>query len=1267
MVAPLNVMARQWIILCCVILIICFSSMAAAASNHLFYPLPHQEAGSLIAAKKIIKNTHGGLWFVDVRGALIFYDGRQLKPAIDQAGNELTGITDAVMINNGLWLVKDSDAFYYSPAKTTLYKLNISQVPMEYVVENDGSALFANRRGLYRLQQRSQIPDFTSFPRPLKLSGLYSAGDSIFVALAKGVYEYRHDKTVSDLLLPEHDVTAIYQDDQQQLWFGTLNGLFLTREAKKVDLKRTDSQSVSSIVQTESGLWVGSKSGLYVIDQQTKAISHYQSSVHDMYALEGNRIHAMLRDEYGSLWIATNNGVNYLPPTTALMKRLRYGEGALPAAQINDIEQTSDGRTWLATDNGLFELSAFLKIVQHQPALGKVNQVVSRRDQLWLATERGVEVYSRQTDTWKALAIPDHFQQSEVVSLMVDHFGSVWVGMTSRLYRYWPDSNEWVSFGSHWLRDPRGDEQVTTVFEDSEYQIWVGTDYGLYLFEAGRLYLERETTKEGGVLDIYEDRIGQLWVVNNHSLQYSQTLKPLSFQGILLSGVRANPYCIVGDNNGLWVTSSKGLSYFSFTGNIKRHIKSPEGIIASEFYSQACIRGVSGKLIFGGREGVLEVAPDKILASRESNLQLTLSEVKTDNDLRQLAGATGDTLTLQYGTSINFEFSTIPFYGRPVLSYRLIKDNKKPSNWLQVDGSSLLIDSLPPGEFVLEAKIDRIGSDTGEVLQYAFNVERPWFLSVGLITIAIVMVIVCILLFLTWRARAFKDQNMQLKQAVFRKTAKIELQKKQLNASNVQLQRILSIRQNIMAQLSHELRTPLRLSLSLLSSIRQESSLIDDDKLDATEKNITHSLHVAEQILSRDTLALVEPEKSCEQLVSPIIQASCMSWQVEAEEKQIVVCLEDETEGLSVYMAPYHLEIMLGNLLSNALKYTGDKGCITVAVRELHKQLVISVSDTGKGMSEETKAHLFESYYQEEPELNPQAGFGLGLSTVKQLVELYGGDISVISYQGVGSEFILRFPVHHRAQNVVKPTGDQQEYYTPMPRVLVASEDPHVRVCLRELMEQDYNVLFTSDGYEALMMAYEHLPDLMIIESVLPGLGGEALKQRLVDEPDINHVPKFVLLVDGDTESDSNWVDGVLIKPLTSELVLAQVAQLLPLPVHSQHVIVKDVNSWKEEVKALVSTCFHHPDFSLASAAKTFDSSERQFQRKFKQEYGIAFNDYIAQFRLDQAAMMLKQGDQISDVSLSCGFNDPSDFSAQFKARTGQTPKQYVQCSRGVE
>lgn len=206
-----------------------------------------------------------------------------------------------------------------------------------------------------------------------------------------------------------------------------------------------------------------------------------------------------------------------------------------------------------------------------------------------------------------------------------------------------------------------------------------------------------------------------------------------------------------------------------------------------------------------------------------------------------------------------------------------------------------------------------------------------------------------------WRARVYRRQNLFLKQSVFRQTARIELHKKQLYASNKHLQRILHMRQKFMAQLYHELRTPLSLILGPIRKMHASSKGEETQQLQLVANNVERFLHLVEQLLTRDAQAFLEPDKPCEQRVSPIIQACCMSWQLEADQKDIALCLEDDTEGVSVLVAPYHLEIMIGNLLSNALKFTSRYGCINVAVKDLDHQLVVSVSDTGKGMPEDVR------------------------------------------------------------------------------------------------------------------------------------------------------------------------------------------------------------------------------------------------------------------------------------------------------------------------
>ncbi|KLV09163.1 hypothetical protein ABT56_02930 [Photobacterium aquae] len=1244
----------------------------ALASNNLFFPLPYQEAGNVIAAKKIIQDEYNGLWLVGARGYLNFYDGRNLRPALDQSGAPIIGVTDAVMVGRYLWLVKDGFAYRYHPHRTMLTKLNISMVEIEFVAPADDGAWFANRRGIYHVATSEQSPRFTAFPYPMNLSGLYRTKHALLVASMQGVTEY----TIADnhlvpepkgTLLSQHRVTAAYEDSSGEWWFGTHNGLLKGRNGQQVVFSngKALNKAVTSIVENSQGFWVGTKFGLYQFDRDDRRLTVSQYELHNDFSLPSDHILSLQGDSYGALWVSTVKGLRYLPQMGKNLKRRRFGDlpGQIDASVVNDMAYSSNGNYWLATDNGLFELSPFLDVRHHEPRFGSIRQLAMSAEGLWLAAEKGIYRYSPLTHKWRKLAIPT--LDMSVTAIKLDQYGSLWVAAGASLYRYWPDTAEWMVFGSHWQKDPLGDESINVIYEDSEHQIWIGTNYGLYLFDSGHLYLEESSLANGGIIDIYEDRMGQLWVAGQYGLSYSQGLNPLALQGVDLGSTRARPVCLVGNSSGVWAASSHGLAYLSFDATLKRLFAQTDAIVPNEFNVSACQHSLLGNILLGSREGIVEISADRLLNAPREPLRLTISEVRVDNQLYQIGGGSGGNFVLPYGSAINVEFSIMPGILNPKVEYRLVRDLQGNGPWHEMGSPSLSLDRLMPGGFVLEARINQPGLPPSTVLRFPIVVDKPWYMSAGLTFVVLSLAGVIVLGGLYWRSRHYTEQNMQLKQAVFQKTAKIELHKKQLNASNIQLQRILEVRQTIMAQLSNELRMPLRLAMGLINGSR--GSVEAGSKLAMLEGHIAHALHVAEQMLSKDALALNEPERQCEQLVSPIIQATCLSWQIEADKKQIALCLEDTTSGLSVFMAPYHLEIILGNLLSNALKYTDSKGGITVTIKSLQSQIVMSVSDTGKGMSEETKAHLFESYYQESYQQGKETGYGLGLSTVKQLLEVYGGDISVISYQGLGSEFIVRLPIYRSNNGNKCENGTVLRRSGSLPHILIASTDKAAIECWEMLLGQDYALTTVSDGYEALIIMFEQLPDMLIADQSLPGLTGSQLLQRVAEECPDDYQPKR-LLVDVESRDShreylsAGWLHRVLLKPVDANQLLEHITHLLPVSKAAGHSEFYDMNdfAWQDRVKALVVKHFHELEFDLTMAAKALGMPERSLQRQFQLQFGMTFKDYIDQLRFEQAVIMLKQGDKVADVALACGFNDPSYFTARFKSHTGLTPSQFV-------
>ncbi|PSU32486.1 ATP-binding protein [Photobacterium lutimaris] len=1242
------------------------NSASAFASNYLFRSMSELNGPTTLSVRKMINDANKGLWLVDIRGQLQFYDGSNLKPALDREGKPITGVTDMAVVNKTLWLVKDSHAYSYSPELALLERHNISLIPIESVIQLENAAWFANRRGVYRLSEDEPNAQFLPFPHPIKLSGLHAAGNHLYVAAQQGVYEYLSPDLPPTKILDDHHVTAVEQDLQGELWFGTRGGVVKGKDGSLHSLG--GDKAVLSLQATPEGMWVGSTSGLYLMGLDMVINQHFMPSDYDKYALPGRRVVDLHQDLQGNLWVSTPKGMSQLPVGSHRLKRVRLGkeEGQIDATLIADIAHARNGHYWLATDNGLFELSPMLDIVQHTPDLGAIKQLTLSNGRLWMLLENGLALYDVGQSRIQRIGMPQDIPSQTINRLMVDHFGSVWLGAENGLYRYWPEFREWMHFGSHWLRDPVGGEQITSIVEDSEYQVWVGTTYGMYKFDAGMLHFVPGTTELGGIIDIYEDRMGQLWVATDYALLVSQGLAPLKLQEVQLSSDLVRPYCLAGGSNGVWLSSSNGLSFVSYYADLRQHLGFDSGLVPDDVGSRSCLQDDMNALVLGYRQGVLSIPDEALFDEYTVEPKLSLSAVWVDDDIWPLGDSWSQLRRLPYGAAIAFKLETMPSHS-VLYQYRLVDENEQAGEWQIAAQPLLSVGTLSAGRYTLQVRRVKPSGDDRVELSYVFTVQSAWRVYQALVGFVVLSILLLVLLLFYWRSKVFRDQAQQLKQAVFQKTAKIELQKKQLNASNVHLQRILDVRQHVMAHLSHELRTPLQLSLGLLSDLRPYCQA--PSKIDIAEKNIVHALHVTEQLLARDVFALVEPKKTCEQLVGPIIQACCMSWQIEAEKKHIALCLEDHTSAETcIDLAPYHLEIMLGNLLSNAMKYTDSKGGITVNVRVQEPLLVISVSDTGRGMSEQTKARLFDSYYQEEPQYSAEGGFGLGLSTVKQLVETYHGTISVISYQGVGSEFIIRLPLAARSL----PNRMEKTEHELSDWIMIIGEEEDADSEWGNLLSEHYHVTYSRGDYEDLMLLDEQLPDVVLIDQSVLESSDEQLLQGLKDDFFGQHSP-VIVAVCAVTKSNAHdhdpvsWADKLLTKPLQAQSLLAEIEYLLR---HQQAALGKKTafeerqgSEWQGSVQSLVSEHFHHSDFGTSAAAKALYMSERTFQQRFKQEFGLSFKDYVTQFRFEQATVMLRQGDKISDVALACGFRDPAYFSTRFKAYCGQTPAEFAMSS----
>lgn len=243
-----------------------------------------------------------------------------------------------------------------------------------------------------------------------------------------------------------------------------------------------------------------------------------------------------------------------------------------------------------------------------------------------------------------------------------------------------------------------------------------------------------------------------------------------------------------------------------------------------------------------------------------------------------------------------------------------------------------------------------------------------------------------------------------------------------------------------------------------------------------------------------------------------------------------------ETEPAWVDADPTRLEQIIANLLDNALKYTAAGGSIAVTLRADGDEVLLSVRDSGAGISDELMPYVFDLFVQGARTLDRvQGGLGVGLALVRRLVVMHGGRVGVHSEgAGCGSTFELRLPrVAEPAANSAAPEAVASSGQS----VLLIEDNQDGREMMAMMLEaQQYRVATAVDGHEGLRLAFESVPDIALVDIGLPGIDGYEVARRLRADPATCGV-RLIALTGYGLESDQRRAleagfDAHLVKPV---------------------------------------------------------------------------------------------------------------------------------------
>jgi signal transduction histidine kinase len=328
----------------------------------------------------------------------------------------------------------------------------------------------------------------------------------------------------------------------------------------------------------------------------------------------------------------------------------------------------------------------------------------------------------------------------------------------------------------------------------------------------------------------------------------------------------------------------------------------------------------------------------------------------------------------------------------------------------------------------------------------------------------------------------------------------------ELSRSENMLKEAVVKRDEFLAMLSHELRNP-------LSPLRNASHMLmqgdtQDPKIiwsrGVIERQLKHMIRLVDDLLdvsriARGKIVLVSERVN----VVEIIAAAVETVQPLLEQKKQHLEVSNEDANLTVRGDPVRLSQVVGNLLHNAAKYTGEGGRIVLLTRSNLGKAEISVRDSGIGISEESLPHIFELFTQIPSErVNTGGGLGIGLALVRALVELHGGEIGASS-QGLerGSEFTVRLPLYV-SQEVVDGAAQTTSRAEPVAQVrrniLIADDNQDALESLALMLRlEGHEVHCASDGEEALALAGQRRPEIVVLDVGMPKLDGCEVARRI--------------------------------------------------------------------------------------------------------------------------------------------------------------------------
>jgi len=579
--------------------------------------------------------------------------------------------------------------------------------------------------------------------------------------------------------------------------------------------------------------------------------------------------------------------------------------------------------------------------------------------------------------------------------------------------------------------------------------------------------------------------------------------------------------------------------------------------------------------------------------------------------------------------------------------------------------------------------------------------SRFQFLRNSTILILVLLILIVPLLsYVMYMNLKIKNKNREL----YEKNLLVESQKEELSVKNKQIENISNQKLQFFTNISHEIRTPITLIAGpinkIIKSNKVDASLREDVVL--IKRNVDRLYRIVNQILDfrridNDKMKLILRETDVVALTMEVFDY----FKGMAEEKQIRYEFKTDIREEFIYIDVNKIEQVLVNIISNAFKYSSKRGYVSVSIKDEGKSFAIHVEDKGKGLTKEDIEHLFERFYTGNKSLG-SSGFGIGLNLSKEYIDLHDGEIHVQSQPGEYTIFsiVLFKDISHYSRNYLLEekhalnhncleakidsnliTEKLSQFYDY--KILIVEDDHDVRNFLKKELAENFETRTADNGCEALKILTEGSDVTLILSDILmPDMNGFELSNKLKNDIAFSHIPIILLTaLSEDSQRMYGFAEGAdeyIQKPFDINFLKIRIINIIQErqrmkesfmdKIQTGFVDNSEINTivsiddlFRHKLLELIEASYENSEYSIEELSEHIGLSRVHLYRKIKTLFGVSPTDFLRNYRLNKALMLLKQQQYtISEVAYMTGFTSPAYFTKCFKVLYSLTPKEYI-------